>query len=91
MNYKLVKIGYLSLGIIILISSILGIIFIDEVLQKVSTNALIVISACLCFPFFMLKILYEQKYPPTRKEKIVGWSIVGIMIAYLLFEVIKTL
>lgn len=60
MNYKLLKIGYVSLGIIVLISSIVGFIFFDKILQKISINTLIVISACLCFPMFILKILHEQ-------------------------------
>lgn len=90
MNYKLIKIGYVSLGIIILISCILGGIFIDEILQKVSIDTLVIVSACLCFPMFILKILHEQKHPPTKKDKIIGWSVFGIMILYLFYEVIKT-
>ncbi|MBC8756742.1 hypothetical protein H2O64_18860 [Kordia sp. YSTF-M3] len=84
MNYKLLKIGYVSLGIIILISCVLGFIFIDEVLQKVSVNTLIIISACLCFPMFVLKILHEQKYPPTKKDKIIG-AIIAMATLILIF------
>lgn len=90
MNYRLLKVGYVTLGIITLILCLLSFIFIDELLTQISVNTLIIISACLCFPMFLLKFLHEKKYPPTKTQKMIGWSFVGIMFAYLLFEVIKT-
>jgi len=82
MNYKLLKIGYLTLGAIILIICALGIIFIDSTLGVISPNTMIIISACLCFPMFALKLLHEQKYPPTRRDKI--FSVI-IIFAGLIF------
>lgn len=82
MNYKLLKIGYLTLGAITLIICALGMIFIDAVLEVVTPNTMIIISACLCFPMFVLKFLHEQKYPPTQKDKMIG---VIIFLATMLF------
>ncbi len=83
MNYKLLKIGYLTLGAITLIICVLGMIFIDTLLEFVSPNTMIIISACLCFPMFILKLLHERKYPPTKKDKIIGVILVIIGLIFI--------
>ena len=83
MNYKLLKIGYLTLGTITLIICTLGMIFIDAVLEVIPPNTMIIISACLCFPMFVLKFLHEQKYPPTKKDKIIGAIVVMAMLIFI--------
>jgi len=83
MSYKLLKIGYTTLGILTLTLSLFGIIFIDTISEIVSTNTLIIISTCLCFPMFILKILHERKYPPTKKDKIIGAIIVMTTLIFI--------
>jgi hypothetical protein len=86
MNYKLLKIGYLTLAAFILLLSFGTIIFIDKVLEVISTQTMIIISACLCLPFFVLKFLHEQKYPPTRRDKIIG-IVLACILMILIFSV----
>jgi hypothetical protein len=79
MNYKLIKRGYELLAGIIIAISILTVVFIDFVLDKLSVNLLVIISASLIVPFFVLRILYEQEYPVSKKRKMVGY-VLGIVL-----------
>lgn len=83
MNYKLIKIGYLTFAVFIILLSIGTIIYIDKVLEVISTQTMIIISACLCFPMFALKLLHERKYPPTKKDKIIGVIVVIIGLIFI--------
>ncbi len=83
MNYKLIKIGYLTLAAFIILLSFGTIIFIDNVLEVISTQTMIIISACLCLPFFILKFLYEQKYPPTQKDKTISVILAVILMIFI--------
>ena len=89
LNYKLLRIGYISLAVLTIILSIFTIVYIDDVLSVVSVNTLLVISAVLCLPVFVMKFLYEKKYPPTKTQKTIGWLLVVCMAAFLIYEFIR--
>ena len=72
MNYKLIKRSYQILVVIGICLSILSIVFVDEILDTVSANLIVIISASLCVPIFVLKLLHEQEYPPSKNQKIIG-------------------
>lgn len=74
MNYKLIKIGYLSIAFVTLSLCLLVYLVPD----LFSINLLVIIFASLAVPFFVLKILHEQKYPPTRTQKIIG-AVIGFV------------
>lgn len=84
MNYKLIKRSYELLAGIIIAISILVIVFIDFVLDKLSINLLVIISASLIVPFFVLRMLYEQQYPVSKKRKIIGY-VLGIVLIISIF------
>lgn len=75
MNYKLIKRSYQTLAFIIISLCILVVVYIDTVTKNISPNLLMIISASLCFPFFALKLLHGQKYPPSKKQQIIGWIV----------------
>lgn len=83
MNYKLIKIGYLSIAFVILALYILGFLFPDVI----SMYLLFIISLSLLVPFFALRVLYEDKYPPTRTQKNIGVVIVslGMLIVFFIW------
>lgn len=84
MNYKLIKKSYQVIGVITLILSIFTIFFIDDILERVSVNFLIICSVGLCIPFFVLRVLYERKYPVPKKQKIIGYSL-GLLLIIVTF------
>ena len=86
MNYKLIKRSYQILVVIGICLSILSIVFVDEILDTVSANLLVIISASLCVPIFVLKLLYEQKYPPSKNQKIIG-AIIAVLGLIAVFSV----
>ena len=86
MNYKLIKRSYQILAVIGICLSILSIVFVDEILDTVSTNLLVIISASLCVPIFVLKLLYEQEYPPSKNQKIIG-AIITVLGLLAVFSV----
>jgi len=85
MNYKLIKRSYQILIVIGVCLSILSIVFVDEILDTVSANLIVIISASLCVPIFVLKLLYEQKYPPSKNQKIIGAIIVSLTLIVVFF------
>ncbi len=78
LNYELIRIAYITLAVIVVLFSFITILFIDEVTEKFPANSIMIISAIICFPLFVLKIIYDQKYPPSRKNKIAAWFVIII-------------
>jgi hypothetical protein len=85
MNYNLIKIGYRLLATVILILCIFTLIFFDKVNEVVSANLMLIISASLCLPFFLLKFIHEQKHPPSKTKKIIGYMIGVLTIILCMF------
>ena len=55
--------------------SVLAFLFIDNVLAHISARVLVFLVGSLCIPFFVLKAIYEQKYPVSKLRKRLGWAI----------------
>ena len=83
MNYNLIKYSYLVIGLLTIILSLITIFFSKSVLKIVSTQQIIVISVVLLIPFFILKFVYEKKYPPKRWQFTLGYTFLALMIIYL--------
>lgn len=76
MNYRQIKRGYQVLAAIVITLSVLAFLFIDNVLAHISARVLVLLAGSLCIPFFVLKAIYEQKYPVSKLRKRLGWAIV---------------
>jgi hypothetical protein len=85
MNYKLIKRSYIALAILILLLSVITAVYIDSILTYVSINFLVIISASLCLPFFILRMLHEQEYPVPKKQKIVGYLLAAVLLISIFF------
>ena len=84
LNYKLIRIAYITLAVIAVLFSFIAILFVDKITETLPANTMMIISAIICFPLFILKIIYDQKYPPSRKNKIIAWFviIIGFIIIF---------
>lgn len=84
LNYKLIKIAYITLAVIAVLFSFITILLVDKITETFPANTMMLISAIICLPLFILKIIYDQKYPPSRKNKIIAWFviIIGFIIIF---------
>lgn len=85
MNYKLIKSIYSCLAGVILILCLVAILFYDKVNEIISLNLLLILLVGLTLPFFVLKVLYDQKYPPNKTKKVIGYIIAFLTILFGIF------
>ena len=85
MNYKLIKIAYICLATFILILCLTTMLFFERVNEIISIHLLLILLVSLTLPFFVLKILYDQKYPPNKTKKIFGYLIALLTILFGIF------
>jgi hypothetical protein len=85
MNYKLIKIVYSCLAAIILMSCLITMFFFKKVNEVFSLNLIFILLVSLSFIFFILKVLYDQKYPPNKTKKIIGYIIAFLTILFGIF------
>ncbi|MGM0635338.1 MAG: hypothetical protein ACQESK_04690 [Bacteroidota bacterium] len=85
MSYKLIKSGLWFFGSLALLFSF-GLMFSSQIRDLFSPSGVVIAAIVLCIPFFILKLLYEQKNPPSKNTKKVGWVIFGFICLYWLYE-----
>jgi hypothetical protein len=61
------------------------IVFFEETSEFFGFNLLLISLIGLSIPFFILKILYDQKYPPNKTKKTIGYIIAILKILFGIF------
>lgn len=82
MNYKKNKVIYISLLSLSLIFALLSLIKRD--VSYINYNLFLLIAIFLMIPGFIFKLLHEQNYPPSKKQKFIGW-VLAIFLSILAF------
>ena len=83
MNYKKIKVLYVSLFSLSLLFVSLS--FINLEVKVIDYNLFLLIGIFFMIPGFVFKLLHEQKYPPTKKQKIIGWILAIILTPIALY------
>jgi len=89
MNYNIVKKAYQLIFVLILILSITYFFLKDTITGFLNNKQLLIISASLCIPFFILKIIHESKHPPSQRSKYIGYSFLFIVILFFMYNLFK--
>lgn len=85
MNYKLIKNAYSCLAILILVFSLTTIFFYDKINEILSLKLILILLVSLSLPFFILKVSYDQKFPPSKFKKVIGYAIAVLTILFGIF------
>jgi len=89
MNYKLIKIGYLSLtaiGVLLWLCTALDSITVLDFLTKGQILAVVLV---LFIPTCALIFIYHQKYPPKPWRRKLGYALVIGMSTYFIITLLK--
>ena len=86
MNYKLIKIVWQALAIITLLLCAIYFLFFNEIKEIITPTYVVIISLLLLIPFFTLKIIYDQKYPPSKNAKTLALviAISGLILSFFI-------
>ena len=85
MDYKKIRILYLSLYSLSLFACLLFFLNVIFDMRSAYSNILLLISTLSFIPGIVFQLTYEEKYPTPSKRKKIGWLISGPLFILALY------